>query len=407
MKIRPVAALSSFLLTIAACQQNEDPPSLTMLTVPTERSAEPNLHVAEGDKIYLSWVEHVNDTTDALLWSAWMHEAWSPATTIATGSDWFVNWADFPSLVKFKTSQAMAAHWLQMSGEGTYDYDIKVSISKNGGQLWSPPFTLHTDGVSAEHGFVSMVPLSNGRIFATWLDGRYMAAPNADGHHGSGPMTLRCATFDEEGNLYDEKELDGKVCECCTTAAVEIPGGVLVAYRNRSDEENRDIFYTRLQNGQWSDPKPVHNDNWNISGCPVNGPALAANGNSAALAWFTAPDGDAKVQVAFSTDAGGSFGAPIRVDDGDPLGRVDVVMPDDHTAIVSWIETKENNAELRIRKITSFGTIDPPISIVETSASRSSGFPKMEWIQNSLLFAWTQVDSTGTRVKTGLLRWHN
>ncbi len=395
----------AFLL-LSGCQPTEELPGLSDIPVPTEESGEPNLHVTDEGQVFLSWVEYLNDSTDALRWSRLEGGAWTPPMPIASGSDWFVNWADFPSLAKFKNSESMAAHWLQMSATGTYDYDVKVSISNDGGQNWNAPFTLHSDGVSAEHGFVSMVPLDDGRMFATWLDGRYMAAGSDDDHgHGGGPMTLRSALFDEKGQISDETELDGKVCECCTTAAVEIPGGVLVAYRNRSDEENRDIFYTRLQAGQWSNPKAVHNDNWHITGCPVNGPALAASGNTVVIAWFSAPEGEAKVQVAFSTDGGASFGKPVRIDDGNPAGRVDVVMKNAQTAIVSWLEVLNKKAELRIRQVKTDGSRDNQArSIVETSPSRSSGFPKMALLNNKLLFAWTEVDSLGTRVKSGEMK---
>lgn len=405
MNIRPLITLVFALLLFFACNEEVSPPALTEIPVATEASGEPNLHIADGGEVFLTWVEYLNDTTDALVWARLNEGTWTSPVTIAKGSDWFVNWADFPSLAKFKNSESMAAHWLQMSAEGTYDYDIKVSISNDGGQNWNPPFTLHTDGVSAEHGFVSMVPLDDGRIFATWLDGRNMPGGHGDDHgHGGGPMTLRCATFEEAGKLYDEAELDSKVCECCTTAAVEIPGGVLVAYRNRSDEENRDIFYTRLHDGEWSNPKAVHNDNWHITGCPVNGPALAASGNTVAVAWFTAPEGEAKAQVAFSTDAGNSFGKPIRIDDGNTIGRVDIVMNDAQTATVSWLEAVEKKAELRIRQITTDGSVNDSQTIVETSASRSSGFPRMVLNGDKLLFAWTEVDSVGTRVRTGEVR---
>lgn len=402
MNLRPVFALVAALVMLIGCQSEETMNELEQLPVSTKDSGEPNLHISADGEVFLSWVEYLNDTTDALVWSKLSDGAWTEPVTIATGSDWFVNWADFPALVKFRNSPSMATHWLQMSAEGTYDYDVKVSISNDGGQNWNTPFTLHADSISAEHGFVSMLPLDDGRIFATWLDGRNMARGHGDDHgHGGGPMTLRCATFDEAGNLYDEAELDEKVCECCTTAAVEIPGGVLVAYRNRSDEENRDIFYTRLQDGDWSNPKAVHNDNWHITGCPVNGPALAASSNTVAIAWFTAPEGEAKVQVAFSSDGGNTFGNAIPIDGGKPIGRVDIVMTDNQTAIVSWLETVDKKAELRIRQVKTDGTLNEPKTIVETSSSRSSGFPRMVVNNGKLLFAWTEVDSVGTRVRTG------
>ena len=118
----------------------------------------------------------------------------------------------------------------------------------------------------------------------------------------------------------------------------------------------------------------------------------------------TAPEGEAKAQVAFSTDAGKSFGKPIRIDDGNTIGRVDIVMNDAQTATVSWLEAVEKKAELRIRQINTDGSVNDSQTIVETSASRSSGFPRMVLNGDKLLFAWTEVDSVETRVRTGEVR---
>jgi len=143
------------------------------ISTPCKKGGEPNLFVSENGKTYLSWVEYLNDTTDALVFSKLENGEWSAPKTIASGSDWFVNWADFPSLVSAgKDGQYLAAHWLQKRAEGTYDYDVRIAQSQDGGQTWNPSFVPHRDSIAAEHGFVSMLPISSDKIFATWLDGR-------------------------------------------------------------------------------------------------------------------------------------------------------------------------------------------------------------------------------------------
>jgi len=271
----------------------------------------------------LSWVEYLNDTTDALVFSKLENEKWSTPKTIATGSDWFVNWADFPSLVAYEDEgKTLAAHWLQKRAEGTYDYDVHIAQSKDGGDTWSSSFIPHRDSIAAEHGFVSMLPTSDNKIFATWLDGRntkgegHEEDSHGHGHHGA--MTLRTAVFDENGKLSEEAELDNRICDCCQTSAAMTDDGVIVAYRDRSEKEIRDISIVRKVNGKWTTPKPVFNDNWLIAGCPVNGPALAANGKNVAIAWFTMSEEKPQVKVAFSDDSGANFSEPIRIDEGNP-----------------------------------------------------------------------------------------
>ncbi len=301
----------------------------------------------------------------------------------------------------------LAAHWLQKSATGTYDYDVRVAISPDDGQNWGPSFIPHTDGVAAEHGFVTMLPLENGRIFATWLDGRNTKGEGhdtGDGHgHGGGPMTLRAAEFDANGQLFSEAELDARVCDCCQTDAAITSQGPVVVYRDRSKEEIRDISIVRQVDGRWLAPQPIHHDGWTIAGCPVNGPAIAAKGESVAVAWFTSASEEAQVKVAFSEDAGATFSDPIRVDDGENIGRVDIVLVEQGHAIVSWVEQLGDTGEVRLASVGPQGKLGKSWAATATDLSRQSGFPILEKIdQNRCLLAWTAVDSL-TTIKSGII----
>ncbi|KAA3630702.1 MAG: hypothetical protein DWQ02_17585 [Bacteroidetes bacterium] len=353
-----------------------------------------NLFVDESGKAFLTWIEYLNDTTDALMWSALDVENWSDPQKIAQGSNWFVNWADFPALAVFPGGdQKMAAHWLQKSAQGTYDYDVRVSISGSEGEDWAPSFILHRDSIAAEHGFVSLMPSGADRILAVWLDGRFTKQEG-------GAMTLRSGEFDREGNLYEESELDHRICDCCQTDVVMTANGPVAVYRDRSDTEIRDIYIVRQLDGQWTDPEPVFADNWMIPGCPVNGPAVAAHEHSIAVAWFTAPENEPAVKIAFSDDGGANFEEPYQLDNGNPLGRVDIIMVDEKKALVSWLEKTEDNAEIRLQWVSPDGPIGESIAILETAHSRESGFPIMERAGGRLILSYTEVDTVGTRVKT-------
>jgi hypothetical protein len=245
---------------------------------------------------------------------------------------------------------------------------------------------VNEDGKKAEHGFVSLVPYKE-NYFVAWLDGREAAQEgeggHSEGHHGQ--MTLRGALISKKGAKSSEWELDNRVCDCCQTTAAITTNGPVVIYRDRSAEEVRDISIVRFVNGQWTEPKAVFSDNWKIAGCPVNGPRVDVRGNNLALAWFSSPDKIGQVSVIFSHDGGASFGSPVRVDEGEGIGRVDIVMLDDKTAMVSWME----GAAIKAAKIYADGTKEPSITIASSSQSRSSGFPQMARSGKSLVFAWT------------------
>ena len=375
-----------------------------LLVAPAGDGGEPNLFISEQGIPYLTWIEYRGDTTDALVFSTLTNNQWSTPTTIAAGSDFFVNWADFPSLAVSATNpDFMAAHWLKMRGAGTYEYDVKIYLSKDGGKNWDQSFTPHRDSLAAEHGFVTLLPLNNGRIFAVWLDGRYAAtADHTAGQHQHahrGAMTLRTAEFDENGRLWEEAELDNRICDCCQTDAVLTSRGPIVVYRDRSESEIRDISIVRKIAGEWTTPKSIFADNWEIAGCPVNGPAIAARGDTIAVAWYSGVIDQGRVSVVFSTDGGAHFEAPLPIDDGAPLGRVDVIWAAE-TAYVSWMEKQGEKAVIRLAKVEDLHRITEKRTLTSLPAARQSGFPVLEKNGQNILLTWTASDSAGTRIQT-------
>ncbi|MDF9795629.1 hypothetical protein OKW21_000892 [Catalinimonas alkaloidigena] len=371
-------------------------------TTASSQSGEPNLFVAENGEVYLSWIEALPNEEHALKFSSWEDTQWSVPQTIAQDSGWFVNWADFPSMAVHQ--DFMAAHWLTKSDEGTFDYDVHVALSKDQGQSWSEPFVLHQDGIFAEHGFVSMLPYGD-EIFAVWLDGRFTKSHAHETHEegGVGAMTLYSTTFDQYANVGEEVELDHRICDCCQTDAVITDQGAVVVYRDRTEDEIRDIYITREQNGIWSEPQAVHADKWQINACPVNGPAIEAQGQTIAVVWFTGADNTPKVQLAFSDDHGATFGKPVRLDHGNPLGRVDVIMLNDTSAMVSWLEAHEEGAEIRSAIIDKKLNVIADKSIANTASSRSSGFPIMEKAGEQVFFAWTRIKGQSSKIMTAML----
>ncbi|MEW6321995.1 MAG: sialidase family protein [Acidobacteriota bacterium] len=353
-------------------------------------SAQPQLSVSDRG-VLLSWIERRGPTA-TLRFSELASSGWSAPRDIASGDDWFVNWADVPSVIRLDNGH-LAAHWLQKSGSDTYAYDVRLSYSTDDGRTWAPSFTPHHDGTRTEHGFASLFQMPGGGLGLVWLDGRAMQASH-DGH-GKGAMTVRFATFDTAWKQTSEMPIDLRVCECCPTAAAVTADGPIAAYRDRSDAEVRDIYVSRFENGRWTPGAPVHADNWVIPACPVNGPALSARGRDVVLAWFTAKGDQGQAYLAFSKDAGRSFGAPIRVDDAGTLGRVDVDLLPDGSAVATWIEFADQRAQFRTRRITSSGERGEASLVAGIAGSRSSGYPRLARRGDTFVFAWTESGEGG------------
>jgi hypothetical protein len=399
-----VSVLALLLATGAVAQSIElDFSRVAEIESPSAgQSGEPNLFSAPRGEVLLSWIEE-SPSGHTLKFARRTSDGWSDDHTIAKGDTWFVNWADFPSLVMLPDG-TMAAHWLQKSSKDTYSYDVRISWSSDGGAGWSSGIKPHQDGTETEHGFVSMLPWSDREVLVVWLDGRKFA-PGKDGAEPAKEMTLRAAVMNDKGELSKEAELDGRVCECCQTTGTLTPAGALFAYRDRSADEIRDIGIVRYTKQGWTAPSTLHNDGWKIPGCPVNGPATDSLDDLATVAWFTVANDVGRVKLAFSTDAGATFGQPIRVDDGDPMGRVDVVVLDHTTTLVSWLEQVGTVAQIRLRAIHTDGTRGASHVLSAASPERASGFPIMAKGNGEIVFAWTEVGEPAV-IRTAVLPIH-
>jgi hypothetical protein len=414
----------------------------------------PNLAAGPDGALALSWLEPAGGAGTAPPDTA-RHRLrvvtlgpdgrWSAPRTVAEGRDLLVNWADFPAVVPMGAGR-LAAWWPVRNPRGDFAYDALVSASRDGGATWSPPRRPHHDGTATEHGFVSFVPPATagdgGAV--VWLDGRDYARGQGGAHGGAGGgahgaggpearMQLVAAPLGADGAPGAEQVVDSSACSCCRTAAARTRRGVVVAYRDRQPGEVRNIAVVRHEpgpgGGAWSAPHTVHDDGWVIPGCPTNGSAVAARGDTVAVAWFTAPRDSARVHVAFSVDGGRTFGPPARVDDGAPAGRVGVAVAADGAALVTWVERAPDgpapggswrdaeraakrrpagDALWRVRRVAPDGARGPAQTVAPSTPGRAGGFPQIAVAGgpggDAVYLAWTEPAAGGRPSQVQVLR---
>ncbi len=427
---------------LAGCGRDADPPPAARAAVRADPSAPsrveawplpatmagsalPDLVVAPDGRLLLAWVNSQRGRRHVLQFSSFDPAAgrWlSAPMTIAIGHSMFVNWADTPHIAATPDG-ALWVHWLQKTADAPYAYDIMLSTSRNGGARWSEPVVPHDDGTATEHGFVSMWPQGADRLGIAWLDGRRTgghaatgAAPTtgpesaagdgtapATGDDASagqsahatvaGTMTLRTAVFDGALRRSGEQELDASVCDCCQTDVALTSRGPLLVYRGRTADEVRDILAMRLDGDAWTAPRPVHADAWTMPACPVNGPAVAADGSDVVVGWYTAPADEAEVRIARSADAGDTFAAPVVLDRGEAVqGRVDVALGDGE-AWVLWLREDGPGQSLWLSRRSPDLAVEHERIQVATLAGRGrvTGFPQLALHAGVAYVAWTDV----------------
>ncbi len=370
------------LIILASCSKND----FVVEDVPFsfgENNAQPNL-VSNGDHLTLSWISSVEDSNANLFYSQYKDDNWSVPTSIASGSDWFVNWADFPAHA-VNENLILTSH-LKKSDSGTYNYDIFLNLETLSGKI-KKNFLLNTDGIKAEHGFVSMIPSNDKGFFITWLDGRNTVDDSKNNHHKA--MTIRFAEITSMGDIINEVELDATTCDCCQTSIAKTPQGPIVVYRNRSENEIRDIYISRFRNNTWEKPTAVHNDGWEINGCPVNGPKVVVNSSNTAVAWFTAAGGKPKINISFSNSNEADFKSPIQLNDFDAIGRVDVAFLNSSEVLVSYMELDEFGTYLKIKKVSVDGKVSKAKTIAIIDGGRNTGVPQLEIMKENIFLVWT------------------
>jgi hypothetical protein len=356
------------------------------ISVPSGKPAHgPRLSEGQDGAVTLSWMERRKDVS-SLRFSTYDQGSWLTAVTAAEDDKMFVNWADSPAVVPLGP-ESFLAHWLSYTADSPYAYRILSAFSGDGGATWSAPRVPHTDNTPTEHGFVSSYSAIDGTSLI-WLDGRN--TPDQG-------MTLRGATLGSDGTLSDEILLDDRVCDCCQTDVALTLSGPIAIYRDRTEDEVRDIYVARRLDGIWQAGTPISDDGWIISGCPVNGPSISAKGNLVVAAWFTAANDKPIVKAAVSTNAGKSFSEPVVVAATNVTGHVGVSSIDAHSFVVSWMESgKDGTYAIKIRALTEDRQLGRVNTVGRTSVARN--VPQLVRIGDKLILAWTDEISDLSKI---------
>ena len=369
-------------------------------------AAQAHLMRTPDGRLLLSWISSIPGRRKALQFDAWGDDGrWQGAPrTIVVGDSLVASWANPPQIAA-TADGALWVQWLQKAGEGAH---LMLSRSADSGFNWSAPMQIDDESPDAELGFAALWPASRSSIGIAWLESSAANAPAQDAHagqamaaaqdqdvsHDGKPTTLRAAVFD--GFLRrgaGHGLVDAMACDCCRTAVAPTAGGALLVYRDRTTAEIRDIAAVRFDGARWSAPVPVHADGWKMSGCPVNGPSVAADGDTAIVAWYTAADDKPMVKLARSGDAGAHFDPAVVLDQGDAVqGRVAVAL-DAQRVWVLWMREDASGQSLWLARYAP--DLSRRLQRVQVgklhSGGNASGYPQLAVLDGAAHVVWTDV----------------
>jgi hypothetical protein len=369
-------------------------------------AAQANLVRTPDGRLLLSWISSVPGRRKALQFDAWGDDGrWQGAPrTIVVGDSLVASWANPPQIAA-TADGALWVQWLQKAGEGAH---LMLSRSADGGFNWSAPMQIDDDIPDAELGFAALWPASRSSIGLLWLESSASGAgvPGTAAHathampaphdHASGerPTTLHAAIFDDALRRGAGQDvIDTMACDCCRTAVAPTASGALLVYRDRTAAEIRDIAAVRFDGARWSAPIPVHADGWKMTGCPVNGPSVATDGDTAIVAWYTAADDKPAVKLARSRDGGGHFDAPVVLEQGDAVqGRVAVAL-DAQQVWALWMREDATGRSLWLARYAP--DLSRQLQRVQVaklhSRGNASGYPQLALLDGSAHVVWTDL----------------
>ena len=345
---------------------------------------------ADGSGL-LSWLEKSKDGSLSLRYATRRGAQWSEPRTIVANRQFFRQPAESPSVISFPNG-SLLAEWVELPPGSGEAENLYVSASKDGIQ-WTAPMIAHRDRSPVQHALASMVVSGDQEASLVWLE----ALKGEDA-----PSALKRTVVNGEGKIVKEETLDSDVCTCCPTSIVRTPKGLLVAYRDHTPQDIRDIAVVRFENNRWLLSKILNPDKWEINACPVNGAAAAARDNRVAIAWYTEAQDSPRTQLVFSSDGGATFAKPVRVSTGNSFGHVSVALDDQGGAFVSWLEEGKvaDGVLLLVRQVSGAG-VGGAVTQVAQGSRASIGYPRLLHVGSETWIAWG--NSATTKIQTARL----
>jgi hypothetical protein len=281
---------------------------------------------------------------------------------------------------------------------------IRIARSTDGGRTFSPARFAHNPEFSGARGWESLTAGLDSRVHAVWLDGRdadrkmaEAAAHSGTAHKGQPPQDIYHSTIGADGRIIENVIATG-VCFCCKTAvAVDARGSVYAAWRHIFPGSMRDIAFARSTDGgrRFDAPVRVSEDNWELNGCPEDGPTLAVDQSGVIhIAWATVVNGGEPEKALFySTSRNGkTFSARARLPTTAAAtpGHPQLTLTPDGGAAIVWDEVVAGLRRIAFTRVSRAGVFAPGQIL---SGDESASNPVIVRSEGNLLIAWTSRSS--------------
>ena len=291
---------------------------------------------------------------------------------------------------------------------------LRVARSTDGGRSFPEATSLPSGDVAGDRGWHNLVIDRRGTAHVLWLDHRRMAArpkPTEHDHHKDGAgmaqwSDLRYATVNARGVEQSERALLPGVCYCCKTALVTGQDGQLfAAWRHVYPGNIRDIAFSQSLDGgrTFSAQTRVSEDQWQLAGCPDDGPAVAVDARGTIhIVWPTVIGGAEPTGALFhaTTRDGRTFSPRRRVPTlGSPKpSHPQITIGRNGRIVIAWDEVMDGVRRAARLDATATGATELEFGTPQRLTEGSSAYPMLVTTSTGLLAAWTDGTGVGAAI---------
>ncbi len=413
-------------LGVAGCTSRLTPEAAVGTLAIANRGSSGVSLAADGPRVVAAWAATSEGTTD-------IYAAVSEDGGATFGAPVRVNDLDGDARVSGEQPPRVAiGHdvvvvWASRAGEASR---IRLARSTDNARSFLPAITLHEEPLTGARGWQSVAIGPDGAVHALWLDGRNAAAMTEHHHDGAaaapaGPTVAKAAmdpasprqdiveaTWTPDGAT--ETHVASNVCFCCKTAIALGPDHALyAAWRHIYPNSMRDIAVARsTDNGRtFGEPTRVSVDNWQLSGCPDDGPSMVVDASNVIhVVWPTlvpGPTPSKGIFYVYSVDGGRSFSSRRRLDNpqGTSPAHPSLVL-DGQDLVVGWDDlSPAKERRVRLRRLIGKGRgpswrVTPEDPLLVNDAGPAS-YPSLAMSGGNVVVAWTEegADRTAVRVR--------
>jgi hypothetical protein len=401
--------LTAILLGLAACRSSPPIRLGGVITVADRGGTDPTIAIdSVTGTTYVAWTAIASDSVrDVHFARAAKGQSFGPAKAINPSPGEVASSKEYPPQVVVAGRDTLYVGWIgsaRVEGRTMKTRVLRVARSVDGGATFDPPVSLGEDAMRgpATFAYFDLAATPGGTVVATWLDlGRYVSMlterqakgikvdPRSDENRGWAEQTdLRMARSTDAGRTFATLPVvDSITCICCRTSVAAAPSGTAyLMWRHVFPGDIRDFVVAKATPQGIASPTRVHEDNWELKGCPDIGPDIAADGHGRVhVAWYTGAPGLQGLHYARSTDDGATFGPPVDILTGPNVMTSEVKLAlSGRTPWLVWEDKRELPITLRLAWVGETGTLGDGAALVGNGRS-----PAIAAARGRLGLAWT------------------